>query len=72
MMRPPSVAVDRRPLIVKPPEHTLTIDVGYGERKMSDINVDINSNIKPDVVCDVHNLSIQKPCLRYYLLLSRS
>lgn len=34
----------------------LTIDVGCGKRKMGDVNVDIDRNVHPDVVCDVNNL----------------
>jgi predicted SAM-dependent methyltransferase len=34
----------------------LTLDVGCGNRKMGDINVDISRESKPDVVCDIHFL----------------
>jgi len=34
----------------------LTIDVGCGTRKLGTINVDINRNCKPDVICDIHHL----------------
>jgi ubiquinone/menaquinone biosynthesis C-methylase UbiE len=34
----------------------LSLDVGCGNRKMGDVNVDIRREVKPDVVCDIHHL----------------
>jgi len=34
----------------------LTLDVGCGTRKLGNINVDIDRNCGPDVICDIHFL----------------
>jgi ubiquinone/menaquinone biosynthesis C-methylase UbiE len=34
----------------------LTLDVGCGNRKRADVNVDIDRNCTPDIVCDIHFL----------------
>jgi predicted SAM-dependent methyltransferase len=34
----------------------MNLDVGCGERKRGDINVDIKEEVKPDIVCDIHFL----------------
>jgi ubiquinone/menaquinone biosynthesis C-methylase UbiE len=34
----------------------LILDVGCGNRKMGDINIDIRKEVKPDIVCDIHYL----------------
>ena len=34
----------------------LTLDVGCGNRKLGDVNVDIKRSVCPDVVCDIHYL----------------
>jgi len=34
----------------------LKLDVGCGNRKLGDINVDIDKHVKPDIVCDIHHL----------------
>jgi len=34
----------------------LILDVGCGNRKAGDVNIDINRQCRPDVVCDIHFL----------------
>lgn len=34
----------------------LELDVGCGKRRLGDVNVDINREVRPDVVCDIHYL----------------
>jgi predicted SAM-dependent methyltransferase len=34
----------------------ITLDVGCGNRKMGDVNVDKRREVNPDVICDIHFL----------------
>ena len=43
----------------------LTLDVGCGKRKMGDINVDINREYRPDVICDIHYLPFPNATFNY-------
>lgn len=38
----------------------LNLDVGCGNRKLGDINVDIDKKYRPDVVCDIHYLPFKE------------
>ncbi|MEM3828413.1 MAG: methyltransferase domain-containing protein [Conexivisphaerales archaeon] len=38
----------------------MNLDVGCGNRKLGDINVDIDKKYRPDVVCDIHYLPFKE------------